>query len=190
MAAETPSDAEAFVEDKEPGDAPVAPAPVDNRVALNISDACGLVSKIITMNRIALESMRTELNFNKKIAEFRLHENRVVRAKMALIEQLNNVFELQLHEFTDERQRQTADLYRQINEHDENKKSKELVDEIRRLEDIKSALQNQFMQLDAQIPDRRLIVNYKIRPPKSKDQSCSEAAQNYVGEAEIELEED
>lgn len=162
----------------------------DNRTVLSISDACGLVSKVIAMNNIAIESMKVEMEFNKKVAKFRLHENRIVRAKTTLVNKLNELFEMQLHEFTDERQKQTAEIYSMINLHDENAEAKTMIEEIRRLEEIKSRLQNQFAQLAEQIPDRRLIVNYKIRPPKAKDQSCAEAAQDYYGEAEVDIDED
>ena len=87
---------------------------------------------------------------------------------------LNEIYEKQLNEFTDERQQECIRLHKKINDIDEiTKEDQQLIEKAGSLEYIINGNIKKIEQLNSMIPKQKLVTNYKIKP-KIENKTCAE----------------
>lgn len=133
------------------------------------TDAYELISKKILINRLSLENLRYQIKYCQFFRKIQDATEQLANKKIQLVEQLNNIFEQQLKEFTSDNQELCLSIYRQINEldtpTDEFKHKCSILETTRgQMEDLITRIQH----IESTIPNEQIVTNYTVKKSNSK----------------------
>lgn len=145
---------------------------------ITLTDAKDLVSKKILINKMSIDNLKTQIEFAKAAIKLQYLTSEAARKKIPLVEQLNEIFEKQLIEFTEERQLQCNELYEQINAIDQPTEEYLVVlNTLEKKEEEMLNLMPKIQYLESQLPSQQEIDVYKIKvlddQSGQKNTSCS-----------------
>jgi hypothetical protein len=144
---------------------------------ISYTDAYQLVSKKILIGKMSLQCIDKQIEFatySKKIQDMSIE---IGIKKKALVEKLNTILEQQLREFTEERQKECAAIYCEINYLEDPKP--EYIKYCRLMDKISDDLANLLLNIESiekTIPEEQLITNYKISVKEELPQTCAQEA--------------
>ena len=122
-----------------------------------------LISKKILIGRLSISSLETQITYTTKSISLQNTMNETAAKKLKLVSDLNSIFEKQVTDFSEERQRQCMELYKEINQLDlPRPEQKVLTDELNTLENNMMELQKQINYLEASIPNEKLLTQYQM----------------------------
>jgi hypothetical protein len=143
-----------------------------------------LVSKKILIGRISISMLETQIEYTNNSIKIQHISNDIAEKKLKLTTALNSIFEKQLNDFTEARQNQCMELYKEINLLDEPvEEHKELIKKIRKLENHLTELQKQINFLEATIPKERVIVQYTANQTNPANQTTQANQANHTNPA-------
>lgn len=130
---------------------------------ITFNDARDIISKKILIGRISIESLKLQKEFavfSKRLQEI---SHDIASRKIELATELNNLFEQQLSEFSEERQTQCISITRKINELDICPEARNLQMKLNDINEKIIIFCRRIDELESTIPGQKVITNFKIK---------------------------
>lgn len=131
---------------------------------LTINDAREILNKKILINRLSIQNLDLQAKYFDEVIILQSLSRTISNKKRDLISKLNDVFEKQLAEFTEERQNESTEIYQQINALDS--PSGEYMRCVKQMKEYEEEMLNLVPKIDyleKTIPDSKQITNFKIK---------------------------
>lgn len=146
-----------------------------SNIKVNFSDAYEIISKKIVINRMYINMTKNQMDLSENIKQLQDNIINVSSKRLILLNNMNNIFEKQLSEFTEERQIECMNIYQDVTNLDKyDEKTEKCINKCKFLEDEINGLIIRIKALEDTLPKTKLITNYKIKEKKDEiKQNCS-----------------
>lgn len=128
-----------------------------------IHDAYDLINTKMLINNKSIEIWENQIVISEKIRKIQQIVINKHKEKIKLVEELNKELRLQITKFVDYRQNYCLSLYESINEIDNDlSEYSDNIDEINKLELNMNKLADEIVQLNASMPDKKIVTQFCI----------------------------
>lgn len=142
------------------------------------TDAYEIISKKMLINRMTIELLKHQMEFSKTSMEYNRISTQVAEKKIELIKKLDAIYEKQLKEFDEFRQKDCLDLHEEINELDiPSQELKIIIAKLNKLENEINNLIPKIQHIESTIPAEQMMTNYYISAKKNITAAASCAAE-------------
>lgn len=128
------------------------------------NDAQVLLRRKLLINKMSEACLEYQIVYSKHSAVLQVMTMKDAMKKLICIKKLNEIAEKQLRVFTQERQDESIELYRQINEIDvPSKKFKSLIKKLDAAREGMCKLMPKIQHLEDSMPDSQVVTNFSVK---------------------------